>query len=64
MLSAAMAMQDAEATPTSTQIAAAEKARTMGAAVTKSWAALSTGGLAALNARRKAAGLPTVTFRK
>ena len=64
MLSAAMAMQDAEATPTSTQVAAAEKARMMGAGVTKSWTALSTGGLAALNARRKAAGLPTVTFRK
>ena len=64
MMSAAMAMQDADATPTAKQIATVARARATGATVMKQWSTLSTSGLAALNAKRKAAGQATVTFRK
>lgn len=63
MLAAAMAMQRAEVAPTASQIAAAGRARTQWAALLPKWTALKTTGLAALNAKRKAAGLPEVTVR-
>ena len=60
MLAAAMAMQRAEVAPTASQIAAAGRARAQWAALLPTWTALRTTGLAALNAKRKAAGLPAV----
>jgi photosystem II stability/assembly factor-like uncharacterized protein len=60
MLGAAMAMQRAEVAPTASQIAAATRARAQWAALLPRWTALRTSGLAALNAKRKAAGLPEV----
>jgi len=60
MLAAAMAMQRAEAAPTASQIAAAGRARAQWAALLPRWTALRTNGLAALNAKRRAAGLPEV----
>jgi photosystem II stability/assembly factor-like uncharacterized protein len=56
MLGAAMAMQSADVAPTASQIAAVTRARTAGSAVMRRWTALKTTGLAALNAKRKAAG--------
>jgi hypothetical protein len=61
MLAAAMAMQNAEVAPTANEIAACSKARTESGAVLARWTKLKTTGLAALNAKRKAAGLATVT---
>jgi len=60
MLAAAMAMQRAETAPTAAQIGAAARARTQWAALLPRWIALKTTGLAALNAKRRAAGLPEV----
>ena len=60
MLAAAMAMQRAEVQPTASQIAAAHRAREQWAAVLSRWTSLKTTGLGALNAKRKAAGLPVV----
>jgi photosystem II stability/assembly factor-like uncharacterized protein len=62
MLAAAMAMQRAELTPTANQVAACTRAREQSRAVFTRWTALRTTGLAALNARRKAAGQPPVEF--
>jgi photosystem II stability/assembly factor-like uncharacterized protein len=61
MLAAAMAMQRADVTPTANQVAAAGRARAQAAAVLPKWTALKTGGLAALNAKRRSAGLPPVS---
>jgi hypothetical protein len=60
MLAAAMAMQRAEVPPTASQIAAVGRARAQWAALLPRWTALRTTGLSALNAKRKAAGLPEV----
>jgi hypothetical protein len=62
MMGAAMAMQGAEVAPTAAQVAACAKARTQSAEVMARWNALKTKGLADLNAKRKAAGQPTVTL--
>lgn len=60
MLAAAMAMQRAEVPPTASQIAAVGRARTQWASLLPRWTALKTTGLSALNAKRRAAGLPEV----
>jgi hypothetical protein len=60
MLAAAMAMQSADVTPTAAQVAACDRARADGRAVMARWTALESTGLAALNAKRKAAGEPAV----
>ncbi|HEV2644542.1 MAG TPA: hypothetical protein VGT98_17650, partial [Candidatus Elarobacter sp.] len=60
LLSAAMAMQGADVTPTASQIAACEHAKSQLDTVLARWNALRTTGLAELNARRKAAGLAPV----
>jgi hypothetical protein len=62
MMAAAMAMQGADVAPTAGQIATAAKARAEGAATLRSWTALRTTGLAALNAKRRAAGQPPVAI--
>jgi photosystem II stability/assembly factor-like uncharacterized protein len=62
MLSAAMAMQRADVTPTAAQVAACDSARTQSASLMRRWTALKTSGLAALNAKRKAAGVPAVVL--
>ncbi|MEP6618786.1 MAG: glycoside hydrolase [bacterium] len=64
MMTAAMAMQGADVAPTASQVATIAKARATAATVMKSWTTLSSTGLATLNAKRKAAGQPTVTFKK
>jgi hypothetical protein len=56
MNAAAMAMQSADVAPTGNQVAACTKARAEAAAVLAKWRALSTTGLAALNAKLKASG--------
>jgi hypothetical protein len=53
-------MQGADVTPTAGQEAAVAKARADASASLARWNRLSTTGLAALNAKRKAAGLPGV----
>ena len=60
MLAAAMSMQSAEVLPTATQVAACARARSQLRGVMPRWNALKTTKLAALNARRKAAGQPVV----
>jgi hypothetical protein len=60
MLAAAMAMQRAEVAPTASQIAAVGRARAQWAALLPRWTALKTTGLAALNAKRTAAGLAPI----
>ncbi len=62
MLSAAMAMQGADVTPTAMQVAACDRARAQSTRAMPRWTRLKTTGLAAFNAQRKAAGLPTVTL--
>ncbi len=62
MLSAAMAMQNADVTPTADQIAACNSARAESQTVMARWNALKTTGLAAFNAQRQAAGLPAVAL--
>ncbi|HVT38015.1 MAG TPA: hypothetical protein VHE78_03155 [Gemmatimonadaceae bacterium] len=62
MLAAAMAMQEADVTPTAREVAACERARAQSAAVLRQWTALRTTGLAALNARRRAAGQSPVAI--
>jgi photosystem II stability/assembly factor-like uncharacterized protein len=61
MLAAAMAMQGADVAPTANDVAAAARVRSQSADVMRRWNALKTTGLAALNAKRKAAGQPTIT---
>jgi hypothetical protein len=64
MLSAAMEMQGAEVAPTAREVAACATARTQSAAVMARWTKLTTIDLAALNAKRKAAGQPVVVIPK
>jgi len=61
MLTAAMAMQNADVAPTAVQIAACAAARAQGALVLPQWNALRTTRLAGLNAKRKAAGQPLIS---
>ncbi|HEU4990613.1 MAG TPA: hypothetical protein VFT41_12570, partial [Gemmatimonadaceae bacterium] len=61
-ISAAMAMQAADATPTAGQLAACNAAAGDARAVMARWADIRTRGLARFNAARKAAGLPGVTL--
>jgi hypothetical protein len=56
LMGAAMSMQRADATPTAVEVAACTSARKDAAAVMAKWDALRTRGLAAFNAKRKAAG--------
>ena len=62
MLAAAMAMQGAEIAPTANQVAACSQARSEYGVLRSKWTALKGAGLAGLNAKRKAAGLPLVTL--
>ena len=62
MLGAAAPLQAADVTPTAGQMAACDSARAQSRAVMAQWLALRTTGLAALNAKRKAAGLPAVVL--
>ncbi|MCU0646489.1 MAG: hypothetical protein MUF00_00725 [Gemmatimonadaceae bacterium] len=59
-LAAALAMHDADVTPTARQLAAATTARAQATQALAAWTRLRTTRLAALNAKRRAAGLPTV----
>jgi hypothetical protein len=54
-------MQNADITPTASEIEATTKARGESSAVLARWHALSTTGLAALNGKLKASGQPAVT---
>jgi hypothetical protein len=56
LTAAVMAMQDADAAPTASQVATADRARAQAKAAAMRWNQLRTSGLAALNAKRKAAG--------
>ena len=60
MISAAMAMQGADVTPTAMEVAACDRARAQSVQVMPRWTRLKTAGLAAFNAKRPAAGLPPV----
>jgi hypothetical protein len=62
MLAAAMAMQNADVAPTARELAACAAARRQAAAVMAKWTAITTTDLPALNARRKAAGLPAIVI--
>ncbi|MBL0169780.1 MAG: glycoside hydrolase [Gemmatimonadaceae bacterium] len=61
LLAAAMGMQAADFAPTAVQIAACAAARKQAAAVMPEWSA-ARAGIAAFNAKRKAAGQPTVSM--
>ena len=61
-IAAAMPMQAADVTPTTGQVAAVAAARAQYKAVMAKWAALSTTGLASLNAKRK--GQPPIAIPK
>ena len=60
LLAAAMAMQGADVAPTAMQVVAGERARAQATAAMARWNTLRTTGLAALNAKRRAAGLSAV----
>jgi len=60
LTAAVMAMQDADAAPTASQVATADHARTQAKAATARWTELRTTGLAALNLKRKTAGQPPI----
>jgi hypothetical protein len=60
LIAASMAMQGAEAAPTAREISAGSAARAMLSGVLLKWKVLSSSGLADLNAKRKAAGLPAL----
>jgi len=62
LVSAAMSMQAAEVAPTANEVAACAHGRSQLATVMQRWNMLRTTGLSALNAKRKAAGLPAVTL--
>jgi photosystem II stability/assembly factor-like uncharacterized protein len=62
MNAAAMAMQAADVAPTANQVAACGKARATAGEVMAKWKALSTTGLAALNAKLKASGQGAVAL--
>ena len=61
MIAAAMAMQNADVTPTASQVDGVARARAQSVEVMRRWNALKGAGLTALNAKRKAAGLPVVS---
>jgi len=61
MMAAAMAMQNADVTPTASQVEGVTRARAQSVEVMRRWNALKGAGLTALNAKRKAAGLPAIT---
>lgn len=56
LMTAAMGLQGADVAPTDRQVAAVTAARTQAAVPMAKWKALTTTGLAALNAKRKSAG--------
>ncbi|HVZ48992.1 MAG TPA: hypothetical protein VG916_09425, partial [Gemmatimonadaceae bacterium] len=60
MMAAAMGMQSADAPPTANNVTACDRARAASKAAMAKWTALSTTGLTALNAKRKAAGQPPI----
>ena len=62
MMAAANAMQGADVAPTAVQVSACAGARAQGTAALAQWTTLSTRGLAALNATRRAAGQPAITL--
>jgi len=62
LMGAANAMQGADVAPTATQVAACDRAGKQLAEVMKKWTAMKTTGLAALNAKRKAAGQAAITL--
>jgi photosystem II stability/assembly factor-like uncharacterized protein len=62
MMAAAMAMQSADVAPTAAQVAACSRAEAQSVEVMARWTALTTTGLAELNARRKAAGQSIVAL--
>jgi hypothetical protein len=64
MLAAAMAMQGADAAPTAREVAACDAARSQSAAVMARYTKLTTTDLAALNAKRRAAGLAEIPIPK
>ena len=55
-MAAAMATQGADVAPTAAEVAACARARTRSVEAMRRWTALTTTGLAALNAKRRAAG--------
>ena len=59
-MNAAMAMQDADVTPTAEEVAACARARAAAAPVMRKWEALAGLRLQQLNARRRGAGLPPI----
>jgi hypothetical protein len=61
MIAAAMALQNADVTPTASQVDGVALARALSVDVMRRWNALKGAGLTALNAKRKAAGLPVVS---
>ena len=62
LISAIGAMQGADVAPTSTQVAASAGAREQAAGAMARWKAIKGAGLAAFNAKRKAAGQPEVSW--
>jgi photosystem II stability/assembly factor-like uncharacterized protein len=60
LMAAAMALQGADVTPTVTQAEAVTKAKAQGDEVMGKWSAIKSSGLAALNAKRRAAGQPPI----
>jgi photosystem II stability/assembly factor-like uncharacterized protein len=64
LMAAAVAMQGADIAPTAGQVTASERARAQAAPLLARWTALRTTGLAAVNARRKAAGQPELVIPK
>ena len=62
LMAAAMAMQGADVAPTASQVAACDRARAQSAEVLARWTALKTTGLAAFNAKRRAAGQPVLVI--
>jgi len=63
MLTAAMALQAADVTPTAREIAAVTEARRQSAALMAQWTKLTTVDLPALNAKRKAAGQAAIDWQ-
>jgi hypothetical protein len=59
-MNAAMAMQDADVTPTAEEVAACARARATARPVMAKWNALVGVRMQQLNARRHAAGLPSI----
>jgi hypothetical protein len=62
MVAAAMAMQGADVAPTGREAAAVADARRQSAAVMAKWTKATTIDLPAINAKRKAAGLPPIEW--